>query len=166
MKKLLLLFLTLSPLLLRAQQLQAIASAGPQYSDHRFVITATVGEACINVPMGDALNATEGFQQGFLPTAPVTVLTAAPGLETPRLQALLFPNPTVDRLQVALQNTGGQSVRLQIYNRIGALVQEAETTSGEQVFTLESLPAGHYWLALRPAGNGPVLTLPFEKISL
>jgi hypothetical protein len=166
MKKMLFALLTLLPVDIRAQSLQVVASAGQHVSGDHYVITATVGEPCVQVAVGDKYQATEGFQQGIHKDEKPAEEALGRDIGSPALQAVLFPNPASDRIQVTLRIGDSTPVRLQVLNHLGVVVKEAEATAPQHEFDLASLPAGHYWLLLQPAGRLPVLSLPFEKTSL
>ena len=164
MKKTLLTALAFLPLALMAQRLEVMASGGQYLARGGISINATIGEVCVGAPSGAGLSGTEGFQQGFK-TAESLQTTVDREEFSPEIQAQLYPNPAIDQVQVSLQHTADQPVRLQLYNSQGLLIQETETAGALHTFELSSLAAGQYWISLQPAGAKPALMLPFSKIS-
>ena len=153
----------LLPLALQAQDLQVIATGGQQLSNGQFLLTATVGEPVTNSSTGELEYVSAGFQQGYRADEDLAADQADPAAKP--VSSLLFPNPTTDRLQVSLKNAGVPPLRLQILNRQGGLVREAETSAETFQFDLHNLPAGHYWVVIQAADQRQTISLPFEKIN-
>lgn len=164
MKNMFLFLVLWLPIGLTAQQLAVVATGGQDLKGGGAVISFTIGEVCVDAAMGADRQATAGFQQGFGPEQ------EAPGKVADRDQlepfrASVFPNPTMDWVQIDLQNTGNQPVRLRLFTSQGTLVQEVGTTALSHRFDVTGLSAGRYWIALQSGQNRPDLTLSFEKIS-
>ncbi|MDX1629658.1 MAG: T9SS type A sorting domain-containing protein [Fulvivirga sp.] len=63
----------------------------------------------------------------------------------------LFPNPSVDFLNVTIVNSDLEHVKFQVHNIIGNLIEvEIEKTDDNQYkINVEDLPAGYYLLAIK-----------------
>ncbi len=165
MRKLIFNLVFLLPTIVLAQRMEVVAAGSQELSGAGIHITATIGEVCVSGLKGAKEYATEGFQQGFL-SAESTASRDQQGITSAAImQASLFPNPATDRVQVELQNLGGQSVRLRLYNQLGLLVQEAESSSAVYAFDLKMLASGQYWVAIQPADNQAAIALTFAKIN-
>ena len=63
----------------------------------------------------------------------------------------LYPNPTVDYLQVKIENSNLKDAKILVYNILGNEV-EAELREKEDdtyIIDVSNLPAGYYFLAIR-----------------
>ncbi len=66
-------------------------------------------------------------------------------------QVSLFPNPTVDFLQVKIENSKLTDAKITLYNVIGNPVEVNIREDDDNTFVIDvaDLPAGYYFLAIR-----------------
>ena len=100
------------------------------------------------------VTATAVFDPTKSGTATITVAAAATGVEDLLTAAItLYPNPFVDELHLS----GAEGCTLRVINTSGATVYRRQLTSTNETVSLESLPAGLYFLRFEKDGKGKTL---------
>ncbi|HAD11950.1 MAG TPA: hypothetical protein DCF33_05875 [Saprospirales bacterium] len=157
--------LLFAPGILAAQQQKVFSSAGLDCSDRKQQITATLGEPFITVTTENPHMITEGFQQG-------SPLVIPPGIVLDRenqpndWNAMLFPNPATDWVQVSFQSKKQQTYRLRLINALGVVVLETETANELYQLDLRDFSTGQYWLSVQSTDLMESTWLPLSKVQL
>lgn len=165
MKKLIILFLIIAPVIAFSQSLdrQVIGSAGDYSTATGISLSFTVGEAVIETTTSGSIILTQGFQQ---PDAePV-------GIEIPEvgLSINAFPNPTGNMVVIEMESTENLKVLVQLLDVVGQQLMNPinHTAADGKTFLeidLSRFAAGNYFLKLSGENNTWIKTIQVQKIN-
>lgn len=150
---------------LSAQSLELFSGAGIQLTNGNYQISASIGEPWVGISSNDHFMVTEGFHQGFQSQQLPSTLTDR-ALEPEHWLVSLAPNPATSYVQVKVQEKPGQNRVVRLFDALGKMLYEIETTTTVQQLNLEQLEPGQYWISIYAPENGQSRTLPFAKINL
>jgi hypothetical protein len=98
---------------------------------------------------------------------PVIILDAATGIQQQVVtlpKPLLYPNPSIDILQIACENYIGQPMLVNIRDITGKLLLAQSTIANKSnTITIDQLPQGVYWVSVTVGSNS---SLPAKFIKL
>jgi len=120
-----------------------LGTSGGSFTNNTISLNSTVGEASIStLSAGDRL-LTQGFQQG-------DTLKTAISVKGERLGTLkIYPNPTIDHLNIEVPSFIQAGLSYQLYNSAGQSMPVAqEKTATGLLLRLNNLSAGTYQLVL------------------
>ena len=144
MKKLILLLATISVRTAMAQSLSpdVIATAGTSFNDGTSQLDWTLGEPATSTFSGGTDMLTQGFHQ------PNLLATAINNVETD-YSLLVYPNPSIDYIQLQFQNLN-DAVTIQLISSDGKLLHSQELkTTGELQIDMSKHAAGTYLLSVK-----------------
>lgn len=112
-----------------------IGSSGGHYSNGNVILSFTVGEPVIEtVESGDFI-LTQGFQQPEL-----TIVGVREHERAAQFNVRAFPNPTMGKVYIEVTSESNSTIRLELYDAIGKLVQQplsADLINDKHVFELD-----------------------------
>lgn len=144
MKKLLLLFVAISVKTAIAQSVSpdVIATSGTSFNDGTSQLDWTLGEPVTATFIVGSDLLTQGFHQ------PNLLATSMNNVET-NYSLLVFPNPTIDNIQLQFQNLK-EAVTVELVSTDGKQLQSKEISSvGELQIDMSKYAAGTYLLSVK-----------------
>lgn len=119
---------------------EVISTQGNSYSNGGYTIDFTIGEPVTETVSNGTNDLTQGFHQtnwSFI------------GVEdhVPNYEAMLFPNPTVDVLNI--KATEFKNVTYTLYDKLGKLVLTNVLLAEQTPIQVSQLPTGSYLLTLK-----------------
>jgi hypothetical protein len=130
-------FLVFTPFTCFAQQV--ISSQGDSYADSSAAIDFTIGEVVTFTGTSSENNLTQGFHQtnwGFVSIED----------HLPSYQAIIYPNPTEDLLNIKASLY--EDVSYALYDEMGKLILQGRLLSEQTAFEVSPLATGRYSLVL------------------
>jgi len=125
--------------------------------DSTLSIAYTVGEVLTQTLDGGSFKFTQGFHQ------PNLIITAVEDL-WPELKIELFPNPSINQVNIKLQEELGQ-LQFQLFDLKGQSVSPIQDLRGlDQRLNLSSLPSGNYFLYIKEAKTNKSKSFKITKI--
>lgn len=160
MKKLLIACCCLASGWLQAQSLEpyVIASTGSFGANSAgTTLSWTVGEAITTTESAGNTMLTQGFHQ------PVTInIVAVNELLAETLNLQVYPNPTV--AQLTIKKEGGSSLKAQLIDVLGQVVQVQQLNNSQTTLNIEYLPASSYFLKVTDLEGRAIKTFKIQKI--
>ncbi len=122
---------------------QVISSAGTSFINGASQLDWTLGETVTSVLSNSGGILSQGFHQ------PNLLVTAIDNVTT-NYSITIFPNPTVDFLQIQIQNLLNEVIIVDLYNVQGKLLQTQQINSTADLkINLGDYSAGTYTLSLK-----------------
>lgn len=129
-----------------------IAAAGDYFVTPAFSLSWTLGEPATETIRNDFMILTQGFQQG----EKITLTTVKDPLAEV-FDIRVFPNPTADFLNIAINSNKDEIITVQLYNLTGEKVLSEKTKEKNIRLNLNELASASYLLSLRKL-NGELIT--------
>ena len=133
---------------------EIITTGGDSYMQSFGKIEVTIGEAIIETYQGNGIYLTQGFQQGNL-----IVSAIEENSNDAALRIQVFPNPTINELNIISDNDG--QILIQLFDSNGKLLF-ADNISKSTVMNFSDYAAGCYLLRLE-TGNS-LKTFKIQKV--
>jgi len=153
------------PLLLSASIAQGqsierdvIASGGDYFVSPALSLSWTIGEPVVETISNQYMVLTQGFQQGDK----FTVTTVKDPLAE-LFDIKVFPNPTVDILNISINSQKDEIIIVQLYSMTGEKVLTEKTQDKNIRLNLSDLAAANYLLSLRKLDGGLITTYSINK---
>ena len=118
---------------------EVVSSGGDSYSNASSSIDFTIGEVIINTVTDGTSTLTQGFHQSKWNLVGITEYL-------PEYDALVFPNPTEDILNIKTQ--AFDNVMYSLYDAQGKLVIQNKLSAAQTLIQVSHLAAGSYSLIL------------------
>ena len=118
---------------------EVVSTQGDSYSNANGSIDFTIGEVIINTVTDGTSTLTQGFHQSKWNLVGITE-------HLPEYDALVFPNPTEDILNIKTQ--AFDNVRYSLYDAQGKLVIQNKLSAAQTLIQVSHLAAGSYSLIL------------------
>lgn len=123
-----------------------IATSGTSFNDGTSQIDWTIGETVTATLTSGGNTLSEGFHQ------PNLMYTAINNAETD-YSVILFPNPTLDYLQLKFQNLK-REVMVEVFSGEGKLLLNQKTSSaGDMLLDMSNYAAGTYLLSIKDSDS-------------
>ena len=135
-----------------------IASAGDYFVSPALTLSWTMGESIVETVSNDYMTLTQGFQQGDM----ITLTTVKDPLAE-LFDIKVFPNPTVDILNISINSQQDEIIIVQLYNLTGERVLTEKTREKNISLNLADLAAANYLLSLRKLDGGLITTYLINK---
>jgi len=135
-----------------------VGSAGTYYTNLLFGnLHFTVGEVAVARYTADAA-LDEGFHRMYF-----DLVVDTKDVTPAEWAVSVFPNPTADRLRVALPSHLTRTIA-QLYSSTGQVVLQVPDLSPDAELDVSHLPAGTYWLRLHDLAGQQTATFQVQKI--
>ncbi len=163
MKKTLLFFLVLlwlGNVHAQSSSPEIVASAGASFQGNNYQINWTLGELAITTISNSNQQITQGFHQAEYSITSIAEMPADFG------EIQVFPNPTVDHLQMKLQLEQNREVIIQLFDTTGKLLwtKESHGQKIEETADMSNLPNGTYYLLFKMVDRNHSPTFKILKI--
>lgn len=144
MRKKLLLLILLGTLFLTSNAQSSIVSAGGDVSNSSGSVSYSVGQVAVGHQGNGTYSVSEGVQQTYLIS---TLVDNYPGIE---IKAVVFPNPTINYIQLSLTNFDLSSHKIEgrIYDSNGKFLTFMEILELETEIDMSKFATGTYYLSL------------------
>ena len=149
MKKIKLTFLLFACCFVRLQAQQVITTAGGNAIGSGGSASYSVGQIVYKTNSGSVGSVAQGVQQPF-EISIVSVFEEGNGIN---LLFSSYPNPTANSLTLKVENYNFENLNYQLYDSNGRMLVESKIYRSETVLSMETLPAGSYFLKVN---NGPM----------
>lgn len=136
---------------------QGITAAGGDITGGDGSVAYSVGQVFYQSVSGSTGNINEGVQQPY-ETLSVSIFQP----EKNEIQISIFPNPTVGRLNISLEEMIGDDIRYRITDFQGQLWEDNPLKSAQTRIDLRRLPAAPYLLQIWQ-GNQPFQSFTIIK---
>jgi hypothetical protein len=134
-----------------------ISTCGGSYSNgSSLAMDYTTGEFAITTISNVSNILTQGFHQPFFNN-----YASVPEVQDNNLQVILFPNPAIDHLSIAISHASKQNCRVIIYDMLGQLVKDEYSVAGidgnfNMDIDLKTISTGNYFV--RIIQNNKIIT--------
>jgi hypothetical protein len=135
-KRIIILFSVVFPMVLQAQHQDVIASSGGLLSGSNGSMSFTLGESVVSTFNAGSVILTQGFQQ------PTLIVTGIDDGLRPQIDIEAYPNPVVT--SVTLKAPPDQHLRYLLYDMNGVLIAQCMLVEAETEIDFENLPAAVY----------------------
>ena len=137
----LILLILLATLTAVSQNNQYVISAtGNHFENSNLKIDYTVGETVISTISNDNIILTQGFHQ------PKYEITSIEKSEYLNIKFKLFPNPTSDVLNIAIENADNQDLFIELYDISGTLLLKKRIINSTQNIDMKNYSSSIYIL--------------------
>ena len=123
---------------------EAVASQGASYENSSGNIAFTIGETIIKSGLNGALSITQGFHQSCWSFVKIEE-------HDPNYQALVFPNPSSEILNIRTNNF--ENTTYSLYDAQKKLIMRNILSSNETLVLVNHLEQGNYFLILNNSNN-------------
>ena len=161
--KLLLLLISFALSKIDAQTLspEVIATSGNTMTTNNLQLDWTLGEVAITTLLNNSQQITQGFHQ------PNYIITSVdePSIEIANVN--VFPNPTIERIEIKISFNEVQSIRTSLYD-INSRIIWTKDDFGQEIHRIENiqhLPIGSYFLNITSIDNQYSQTFKIQKIN-
>lgn len=136
-----------------AQKLEraVVATAGQHNKTSSVQLSSTIGEAAVNFLKVNGISLCQGFQQ-----ITIQVSTDVSSEELVRMDVKIFPNPTMNYLNVDIGYNTGEQLSLYICDITGKTLQTIENIGNNEKIDVTTFATGTYVLTLRK-GSGETI---------
>lgn len=135
-----------------------IASAGDYFVTPGFTLSWTMGEPVVETVSNPFMMLTQGFQQ-----ADKITLTTVKDPLAELFDIKVYPNPTVDVLNISIKSDKDEIIIVQLYSLSGEKVLTEKTQEKNIQLNLADLSAANYLLSLRKLDGGLITTYFINK---
>ncbi|HXH17852.1 MAG TPA: T9SS type A sorting domain-containing protein [Chitinophagales bacterium] len=136
---------------------QVVASAGDYYAAPTFSLSWTLGEPVVETVDNAYMMLTQGFQQGELKVTAVKEPLAE------LFDISVFPNPTSDVLNIAINSDKAEIISVQLYSMTGERLISEKTQQKNFQLNLADLASASYLLSLRKLDGRLITTYVINK---
>lgn len=142
---------------------QVLGTNGTFLSSSGYSVSYTTGQPASSTLISGTSIITQGFQQ------PNDAYTGLQTFATPTLNIQVFPNPTINEVNIVLNVTTTDNYTIQLRDLLGRLLQQRVTQliNGKStfVFDVHQLPASMYFITIQSGSSDVVHTFKFNKIN-
>jgi hypothetical protein len=155
------LFLLLSNLVF-AQKItsQVIDESGGTHRANGYTMTYSIGQTAVETLKGNNYIITQGFQQANKNTT----INAKDEVGKISFEAIIFPNPTQDILNLRIENSNTDDFKIMLYNMAGQQISRGSFSGKTHQIEVSQLPVGEYIIYLQTIDNQNFMTSKFIKI--
>ena len=139
--------LSISFIGLKAQQ--SINTLGDKASGSGGTISYTVGQVFTNTVSDGSYILTEGVQQAYV----ISVVTQVANANRITLNAITYPNPTTDYLNLEVSNYEKEDLRYQLFDATGKLIKSDSVLNNTTTITMSNYIKGTYLFILIQGNN-------------
>ena len=139
MKKLLLTLMLCSLPKLVAQQ--ATLASGGNATGTGGTVSYSIGQVADKTQTGTTGTITQGVQQPF----EIVTLSGSEFVNI-KLEAVVFPNPTVLNVTLKITNSDFENLNYQLFDLLGKLINEGKVTNEETIIDMERHPTSTFIL--------------------
>ena len=127
--------------LLTAQAQQAITATGGDDSGSGGTVAYSVGQIVYTTSTGTNGSVAQGVQQSY-------IISIVLGIEdnSTKLELTAYPNPTTNFLTLNVGNAELSTLRFQLYDTSGKLIESRKIISSTETIGMENLPSAIYFL--------------------
>ncbi|SDH69117.1 Por secretion system C-terminal sorting domain-containing protein [Flavobacterium omnivorum] len=127
--------------LLTAQAQQAITATGGDASGSGGTVAYSVGQIVYTTNTGTNGSVAQGVQQSY-------IISIVLGIEdnATKLELTAYPNPTTNFLTLNVGNAELSTLRFQLYDISGKLIESRKIISSTETIGMENLPSAIYFL--------------------
>lgn len=127
--------------LLTAQAQQAITATGGDASGSGGTVAYSVGQIVYTTSTGTNGSVAQGVQQSY-------IISIVLGIEdnSTKLELTAYPNPTTNFLTLNVGNAELSTLRFQLYDISGKLIESRKIISSTETIGMENLPSAIYFL--------------------
>ncbi|RTY73080.1 T9SS type A sorting domain-containing protein [Flavobacterium sp. LS1P28] len=127
--------------LLTAQAQQAITATGGDASGSGGTVAYSVGQVVYTTNTGTNGSVAQGVQQSY-------IISIVLGIEdnSIKLELTAYPNPTTNFLTLNVGNAELSTLRFQLYDISGKLIESRKIVSSTETIGMENLPSAIYFL--------------------
>lgn len=127
--------------LLTAQAQQAITATGGDDSGSGGTVAYSVGQIVYTTNTGTNGSVAQGVQQSY-------IISIVLGIEdnSTKLELTAYPNPTTNFLTLNVGNAELSTLRFQLYDISGKLIESRKIISSTETIGMENLPSAIYFL--------------------
>lgn len=143
---------------------QVIGSAGGYEEEAGYSLSFTVGEPVVETAISGSLVLTQGFQQ------PDNISVGINDVVKVKMDYLIFPNPTIDKLTVQLTADHSVEVTISLHDMLGRKFDQLDRkvlVDGvtQQQYDLSSLAAANYMLVLTDKAGNQLGQFKIQKLT-
>ena len=149
MKKIKLTLLLFAYCFVRLQAQQVITSAGENATGIGGSASYSVGQIVYKTNSGSLGSVSQGVQQPY----EISIVSVFEEVDRISLVLSSYPNPTTNSLTLKVGNYNFENLNYQLYDSNGRMLVESKIYRSETVLSMETLPAGSYFLKVN---NGPM----------
>lgn len=146
--------------LVKAQTIErdVFATAGDYYVTPAMTLSWTMGEPVVETVSNQYMMLTQGFQQ-----ADKITLTTVKDPLAELFDIKVFPNPTVDVLNISISSQKDEFIILQLYSLSGEKILTERTQNKNIQLNLADLAAANYLLSIRKLDGGLITSYFINK---
>lgn len=122
---------------------QTIDVSGGTHTANSYTMTYSVGQTANTTLKGNSYIITQGFQQ-----AEQNKIITSKNTQLVDFQAKIFPNPTVDILNLTIEGNVENDFKVQVFNLNGQLLMSKDFNGATTEIEAQDLPKGEYILIL------------------
>ena len=128
---------------------QVITSAGGNATGIGGSASYSVGQIVYKTNSGSLGSVSQGVQQPY----EISIVSVFEEVDRISLVLSSYPNPTTNSLTLKVGNYNYENLNYQLYDSNGRMLVESKIYRSETVLSMETLPAGSYFLKVN---NGPM----------
>lgn len=157
LKKIKLTVLFVFGLLFLVQAQQTIPAAGGEASGSGGTISYTVGQLVYTTNTGTNNSLAQGVQQVYEISA-----LGVDDFNEIKLEYVVYPNPTIDKLALKIKNFNNEDLSYQIYDINGRILKMEKLRESSTTISMGYLPSAIYFLRVI-SGQQPLKTFKIIK---
>ena len=139
---------------------QVIDASGGTHRANGITMTYSIGQTAVETLKNANYIITQGFQQANKNT----MIDAQDEPQQPDFQATIYPNPTQDVLNLAIENADEKGFRIVLYNLAGQQISQSSFSGNTHQIEVSQLPVGEYIIRLQRLDNQKIMTSKFLKM--
>lgn len=139
---------------------QVIDASGGTHRANGFTMTYSIGQTAVETLKSANYIITQGFQQANKNT----MIDTEEEPQQPDFQATIYPNPTQDVLNLAIENANEKGFRIALYNLAGQQISQSSFLGNSHQIEVSQLPVGEYIIRLQNIDNQKVMMSKFLKM--
>ncbi len=140
-----------------AQAQQTIPAAGSEASGSGGSVSYTIGQLVYTTNTGANNSLAQGVQQVY----EISTL-GVDDINEIKLDYLVYPNPTIDKLTLKIQNFNNENLSYQIYDINGRILKMEKLMNNATSISMRYLPSAIYFLRVS-SGQQPLKTFKIMK---
>lgn len=134
--------------MISANAQQATVTSGGNATGSGGTASYSIGQAADETQTGTGGTITQGVQQ------PIEIVTlSGTEFENIRLEAVVYPNPTVSDVTLKISDSDFQNLNYQLFDIQGRLLSEAKISNPETILNMENHPISTYFLKVNSAAK-------------
>jgi len=126
---------------------EIVTSAGDYYQNAYLKLSVTIGEPVMETERSEQLTLTQGFQQGEYSLTMVEEVGEFQG------SIRVFPNPVSEYLQIEIQLTQPEKLRLVLADMHGKILREESIHEAEYILNMQEYAASSMFLQISGASG-------------